>query len=478
MTKYFTLLSVFFLLTTIPLIAQIEKSGLSAGLDYGGIYGSTEFEEELRFQGRTFLRYGLSPQFHLELGGGMGRISGSEFSTFLMPIDARLLVHPLDFERWYPYAYAGYGTTRYVVDEVPNNADKNRKTDGWAGNLPFGVGLVYYITDNVAFDANVGYNLTSTDNFDVTETDSKNDNYLGFLLGLMTTIESGSADADGDGLTNDQEKELGTDKRNPDTDGDGLKDGEEVNNYQTDPKKADTDNDILSDADEAKKYSTNPNKADSDEDGLNDADEISKHNTEPTKADTDGDGLNDGDELNKHKTNPKKADSDADGLSDNDELSKHNTNPLVADSDNGTVNDGTEVGRGTNPLEAKDDIPKETIKIEKGQNLVLEGIIFQTASADISPESEKALEKAYNTFMENPELEVEIQGHTDNVGSRTKNMKLSEERAESVKAYLVNKGISANRITTKGFGSKNPIADNKTDEGRQKNRRIEFFRTK
>ncbi|MBI3195072.1 MAG: OmpA family protein, partial [Ignavibacteriae bacterium] len=338
--------------------------------------------------------------------------------------------------------------------------------------------LVYYLTDNVAFDANIGYNMTSTDNLDVTDTDSKKDGYLGFLFGLMTTIESGLADPDGDGLTNNLEKELGTDKKNPDTDSDGLKDGDEVNTYLTDPKKADTDGDTFSDADEVKKYLTNPNKPDTDDDGLTEADEISKHGTEPTIADTDGDGLNDGDELNTHKTNPKKADSDADGLSDNDELSKHKTNPLVADSDYGTVNDGMEVGRGSNPLDPKDDIPKETIKIEMGQSLVLEGIIFQTASAEISPESESILEKVYNTFTENPELEVEIQGHTDNVGGKTKNLKLSEQRAESVKTYLVNKGIAAGRITTKGFGSKNPLADNKTEEGRQKNRRIEFLRTK
>ncbi|MBI3195479.1 MAG: hypothetical protein HYZ34_13595, partial [Ignavibacteriae bacterium] len=135
MFKSFTFLSIFFFLTITPLVAQIEKMGLSAGLDYGGTYGlTTELEDELRFQGRAFVRYGLSEQFHIELGGGIGRMSGIDYSTLLMPINARLLVHPIDFEQWYPYAYAGFGTIRYVVDNIQNTSQTNRTTDGWTSN--------------------------------------------------------------------------------------------------------------------------------------------------------------------------------------------------------------------------------------------------------------------------------------------------------------------------------------------------------
>jgi len=79
---------------------------------------------------------------------------------------------------------------------------------------------------------------------------------------------------------------------------------------------------------------------------------------------------------------------------------------------------------------------------------------------------------------ENPEVEVLITGHTDNVGKRDKNMKLSADRAESVKQWMVQRGVSAARMTTKGFGPDRPIAPNDTDANKQKNRRIEFERTK
>jgi outer membrane protein OmpA-like peptidoglycan-associated protein len=478
--KYILTILIVLSLFTHSLLAQNEHTGLSVGLGYGAMMGSnTELSSNLRFQGRAFARYGFIEQFQVELGGGIGRISGDDFSTLVFPFDARLVFSPIYMENWHPFAYAGMGAMRYIVDVVPNSGLTNRTTSGWTSIIPFGIGFSYALTDQVAFEGSGGYTLTGTDNLDVTTTNSKKDNFWGFLFGLTLTFESGSADHDKDGLTNDQEKQLGTDPKNPDTDGDGLTDGEEVNKYNTDPKKADSDGDGLSDYDEVKKYSTNPNKADSDGDGLSDADEILKYKTDPNKADTDGDGLSDGDEVLKYKTDPLKADTDGDGLSDGDEVMKYKTDPLVADTDKGTVPDGVEVKRGTNPLDPTDDLPKkDTIQLEVGKNIVLEGIMFKSASAEISPESEPILEKVYNTLSGNPVIEVEIQGHTDNVGSHSSNLKLSLARAEAVKTYLVNKGIDAKRMTTKGFGPDKPIVPNTTDEGKQKNRRIEFIRMK
>lgn len=113
-----------------------------------------------------------------------------------------------------------------------------------------------------------------------------------------------------------------------------------------------------------------------------------------------------------------------------------------------------------------------------GESIVLEGIEFTTGSAQILPSSEETLQKVYQTLKFNPSIEVEIQGHTDNVGSQELNQKLSLERAQSVKNYLVEKGIDSARMTTKGYGEAKPIASNDTPEGRQKNRRIDFVRTK
>ncbi len=467
-------------ISLISLHAQPGNSRVSFGLGGGGLIGATTEESDaLRFHGRFFGRYAFIDNAQIELGVGIGRIAGENFSTLIAPFDARLVFIPMYMDMGHPYLYAGAGLLRYVNDDIPPTQATNRSESGWTDVIPFGVGFSYSLNDKVAFEVSGGYNLTGTDDLDVTNTDSKNDDYWSFLLALTTKIEGGSDDADNDGLTNDQEKELGSDPKNSDTDGDGLMDGEEVNKYQTDPKKQDSDGDTLSDADEVRKYSTDPNKADTDSDGLNDADELQKYQTEPTKADTDNDGLNDGDEVSNYKTLPLKADTDGDGLSDGDEVTKHKTNPLVADSDSGTINDGVEVKRGTNPLDAGDDLPKkETIQLEVGKNFVLEGITFTSASADITPESEQVLEKVINTLEENKDIVVEIQGHTDNVGSRSSNMKLSTARAESVKQYLVSKGIDAARMTTKGFGQTKPIVPNTTEEGKQKNRRIEFVRVK
>ncbi|MCZ2268082.1 MAG: OmpA family protein, partial [Ignavibacteriales bacterium] len=194
--------------------------------------------------------------------------------------------------------------------------------------------------------------------------------------------------------------------------------------------------------------------------------------TDPLKKDTDGDGLTDGDEVLKYKTDPLKKDTDGDGLTDGEEVLKYKTDPLKKDTDGGSVDDGTEVKRGTDPLNPEDDV----VKI--GVPIILEGITFDVNKSTIKPESEATLMKALKTLETYTDISVEIGGHTDSDGSAKSNQKLSEARAESVKAWLVNKGIDASRISTKGYGEDKPIADNKTKEGKQKNRRIEFTRTK
>jgi outer membrane protein OmpA-like peptidoglycan-associated protein len=137
------------------------------------------------------------------------------------------------------------------------------------------------------------------------------------------------------------------------------------------------------------------------------------------------------------------------------------------------------VNRGTNPLDPSDDIvKKEELKVEVGKAITLEGVTFATGSANLTPTSETILEKAYNTLAQNPEIAVEIQGHTDNTGKKATNMKLSQARADAVKAWLVAKGIDGSRIATKGYGPDKPVAPNTSAAGRQKNRRIEFFRSK
>lgn len=113
-------------------------------------------------------------------------------------------------------------------------------------------------------------------------------------------------------------------------------------------------------------------------------------------------------------------------------------------------------------------------KIQAGKNIVLNNIFFDFDKASLRPDSKPELERMITILRDNPSMKIEISGHTDNKGSATYNLKLSESRAKSVVDYIVSKGISAERLTYTGYGFLKPIASNATDEGRQQNRRTEF----
>jgi len=126
-------------------------------------------------------------------------------------------------------------------------------------------------------------------------------------------------------------------------------------------------------------------------------------------------------------------------------------------------------------------IPKEVIKevvvekpVIKENKWVLVGVNFEFNSAKLMPEAYPILFYAVQALIQNPDLKVEIQGYTDNVGAESFNKQLSEKRALAVKNYLISRGVDLQRLKTTGMGSANPVADNKTASGRALNRRIEF----
>jgi len=106
---------------------------------------------------------------------------------------------------------------------------------------------------------------------------------------------------------------------------------------------------------------------------------------------------------------------------------------------------------------------------------VFENVYFNENKTNIDPVAAKALDRDGMILKDNPNIKVEIGGHTDAVGSEIARQKISEKRAESAKKYLMDKfNISGDRMIVKGYGSQKPIADNKSKEGRAKNRRVEF----
>jgi OOP family OmpA-OmpF porin len=101
---------------------------------------------------------------------------------------------------------------------------------------------------------------------------------------------------------------------------------------------------------------------------------------------------------------------------------------------------------------------------------------FDTGKTTIAPDSAKTLDAAAAALNQAADLKVEVAGHTDNVGTPEANLKLSQGRAQAVMAALVERGVKADRLTAKGYGQSAPIADNRTEEGRAKNRRVELVK--
>ena len=112
--------------------------------------------------------------------------------------------------------------------------------------------------------------------------------------------------------------------------------------------------------------------------------------------------------------------------------------------------------------------------IEAGASVVLKNIFFGNNETKLQPESEAELNKIIALLIENPNMKVQISGHTDNVGKKEANQLLSLNRAKSVVNYLIGKGININRLLPKGFGDTKPVASNDTDEGKSLNRRTEI----
>jgi outer membrane protein OmpA-like peptidoglycan-associated protein len=185
------------------------------------------------------------------------------------------------------------------------------------------------------------------------------------------------------------------------------------------------------------------------------------------EKDTDGDGVPD--RRDRCPDTPKSAAADANGC----------TIAVVDDRD--TDGDGVPNARDICP-----DTPKKeaadakgcTILFHKGaRSVILRGVTFQSGKARLTPAAREILRDVASQLVENPQFKVQISGHTDNTGTRAKNLRLSLARARTVETFLVANGVPFTQISAKGFGPDVPIAPNKTAAGRAKNRRVELNRT-
>ena len=130
------------------------------------------------------------------------------------------------------------------------------------------------------------------------------------------------------------------------------------------------------------------------------------------------------------------------------------------------------------PLEIRADRPPPPppkVVLTDSNLQIMDKVQFETGSDKLLEVSFPLLDQVVDVMVANPQIElVEIQGHTDSTGTAAINRKLSQGRAESVRKYIIGKGVAKGRLTAKGFGPDVPIADNGTPEGREMNRRVEF----
>ena len=162
---------------------------------------------------------------------------------------------------------------------------------------------------------------------------------------------------------------------------------------------------------------------------------------------------------------------DRDGFEDDDGCPEpDNDHDGIPDDDDECPEDAEEPGGD------RDGCPdKARVTVRNGKMVIFGKIQFASGSDNILPKSEQLVDEMARALKDHPEIKkVEIQGHTDSTGDDFFNLKLGQERAESVKRALVKRGVAPTRLSAKGYGEANPIAPNETPAGRAKNRRVEF----
>ncbi|MBK6264409.1 OmpA family protein [Marivirga sp. S37H4] len=132
----------------------------------------------------------------------------------------------------------------------------------------------------------------------------------------------------------------------------------------------------------------------------------------------------------------------------------------------------------TDTISANDTISLELIKLEKGTTIQLKSVLFKRGTSEMQESSYEELDRVAAMLKKNKSVEIELSGHTDNTGSSKLNVKLSQERSDVIKEYLISHGVESNRLSSKGYGGARPIASNKSEATRRLNRRVEFTITK
>ncbi|WP_437924558.1 OmpA family protein [Sorangium sp. So ce291] len=191
----------------------------------------------------------------------------------------------------------------------------------------------------------------------------------------------------------------------------------------------------------------------------------------PTSHDGDHDGVDDERDQCPDVPEDRDADYDSDGCPEEDADDDHDGVPNADDE----CPDEKETINGVEDDDGCPDKGDPRVTYEQGEFVMRDTIRFRTGSAELEPESYRTLDQVALVMKANPEIErVRVEGHTDETGTRELNLELSQQRADTVRNYLIQKGVSPGRLTAEGFGPDKPLAEGDDDASRAKNRRVEF----
>ncbi|MBC8133437.1 MAG: OmpA family protein [Deltaproteobacteria bacterium] len=393
------------------------------------------------------LRLALTVLPWISFEGEIGLIPSADnfptnYTLYLMSYKAHALVH-LMHGRLRPFVLAGIGAMQVASTEPdPQYQEIAKDTDF---DFHAGAGVKYAVTNRV--DLRVDGRLVFLPNTGK-NSDSAN---LEFLAGASYKFGGHSEpppppapplvqDTDRDDIPDNVDK--------------CPTEAEDRDGFQDTDGCPDPDNDADGIADALDKC---PDKAET-KNGIDDEDGC-------PEVDTDNDGI-----FGSADKCPEAAE-DKDGFQDDDGCPD-------PDNDGDGVNDATDKCpkelETKNGFQDEDGCPDEIPAAVKKFTGVIKGINFKVNSADIQKSSFKLLGNAAKVMKEYGDLRMEISGHTSSEGDAAKNLKLSQDRSDAVRAYLISAGIAGERIVSIGFGSDKPLGDNKAKSGREQNRRIEF----
>lgn len=446
-----------------------------AAQEFAGRYGFGVIVSAIKMIGGEFdrstvdqwaglqFKYGYSSQVSFNASLSYGWVyprdpEGSQFKavggykTELFPLKLNLNYYFVPQTTIKPFASCGAGLIVWDIRQLEDNNStfsrgKSLKGGRLNAMLTGGLGIEFFLAPDYIFNLQCNYNRILKGNEDtIGYGDDGNNGVIELRFGLSYCF-GGFKDQDKDGI----EDRFDHDPLHP----------EDIDGFQDNDGAPDSDNDGDGIPDFKDKAPNKPEDIDGfqDNDGVpdpdNDGDKIPDVKDKCPNVPEDMDGFEDQDGCPDF-------DNDKDGIPDSLDQC-----PNWAEDFNGYLDD--------------DGCPDETPApgqepIEKGENIILNSVNFQSGSALLTPESYYALDEIVKTLTEHPMIEIEIQGYTDDTGSFASNQRLSERRADAVRKYLIDHGIDLRRLTAVGYGESYPIASNLTSEGRAANRRIEFVR--